>query len=72
MNEEQKHEYCGAIGEQLLIDLAPLTAQEYSILVNAVRVIERTRLEETLSQKDAEAILALLDDYAAFEAAARS
>lgn len=50
-----------------------LTAAEYGILADAVRAIGKERLlYKGLSSEDAELILALQDDFFAFEAAART
>ena len=50
-----------------------LTAAEYGILADAVRQIERGRLlYKGLSAEDADRILALTDDFFAFDAAART
>jgi hypothetical protein len=70
MNATQRTEYCEAVGLHLLFDIAPLTVDEYRMLARAVALVERQRLVDAgMDDEDAAGMLALMDDYFAFDTA---
>lgn len=71
MDDAARTEYSEALGLSLFYDLAPFAAAEYALIRDALVAIERERLiDGGLSETEADAIIAIMDDTFAMRAAA--